>query len=186
MIMLTTSLRDLRRKRGESLRRISRNSIIPLSKLIPVLRVERGASLLLEGMKLSPCCSSCPLVRILTNDCRFCQEKNEAQPQRNVQPKENPTIYGHAERIRWLDIISVLCNILGTGVTPWSSVKRRCCWRSLDGPTHPVKRASPACIRERSLPPATCRTRRAGCHESGLSGSTEACRSNPWVIVTQT
>ena len=41
----------------------------------------------------------------------------------------------------------------------------------------PVNPASPAWLRERSLPPAAMSTRRAGCHESGLSGSTEARRS---------
>ncbi len=43
----------------------------------------------------------------------------------------------------------------------------------------PVNRGSSPRLRLRDSPPAIASSRRAGCHESGLSGSTEARRRNP-------
>lgn len=52
-------------------------------------------------------------------------------------------------------------------------------WRLRGGRHHPCRSASPADRRGRDSPSAVMPTRRAGCMDTCLSGSTEAHRSNP-------
>jgi hypothetical protein len=54
------------------------------------------------------------------------------------------------------------------------------CWQTPNGLVRSVNPISPIGLRGQDSPPAMVQTRRAGCVETCLSGSTEACWRNPF------